>query len=139
MEKSEKIKSSKERKSGYSSTRQGSAQRQIEHYTQQQIDELVTAICWAIVRQDRAEELARTAVDEGGFGNYGDKVMKIRNRCMGTLADMQSVKTAGIIEEDTGKGLIRIAKPVGVVAALIPTTGPGCDPAAKDAACGKRP
>ena len=92
------------------------AQRQIEDYAQQQVDELVTAICWAIVRQDRAEELAKIAVDEGGFGNYHDKVMKIRNRCMGTLADMQPVKTAGIIAEDPEKGLIKIAKPVGVVA-----------------------
>ena len=39
-----------------------SAQREIDNYTQQQVDELVTAICWAIVRQDRAEELARIAV-----------------------------------------------------------------------------
>lgn len=108
-----------------------SAQKKIENYTQQQVDELVTAICWAIVRQDRAEELARIAVDEGGFGNYDDKVMKIRNRCMGTLADMQSVRTAGIIEEDTEKGLIKIAKPVGVVAALIPTTGPDATPPLK--------
>ena len=108
-----------------------SAQSQIENYTQQQVDELVTAICWAIVRQERAEELARIAVDEGGFGNYDDKVMKIRNRCMGTLADMQSVKTAGIIGEDPEKGLIKIAKPVGVVAALIPTTGPDATPPLK--------
>ena len=108
-----------------------SAQKKIENYTQQQVDELVTAICWAIVRQDRAEELARIAVDEGGFGNYGDKVMKIRNRCMGTLADMQSVRTAGIIGEDIEKGLIKIAKPVGVVAALIPTTGPDATPPLK--------
>ena len=111
--------------------RANAAQRQIENYTQQQVDELVTAICWAIVRQDRAQELARIAVDEGGFGNYDDKVMKIRNRCMGTLADMQSVKTAGIIAEDTDKGLIKIAKPVGVVAALIPTTGPDATPPLK--------
>ena len=107
------------------------AQKKIDDYTQQQVDELVTAVCWAIVRQDRAEELARIAVDEGGFGKYGDKVMKIRNRCMGTLADMQSVKTAGIIEEDSERGLIKIAKPVGVIAALIPTTGPDATPPLK--------
>lgn len=112
-------------------SRAHAAQKQIEHYTQQQVDELVTAICWSIVRQDRAEELARIAVDEGGFGNYDDKVMKIRNRCMGTLADMQSVVTAGIISQDPDKGLIKIAKPVGVVAALIPTTGPDATPPLK--------
>jgi sulfoacetaldehyde dehydrogenase len=108
-----------------------SAQQQIADYTQDQVDELVTAICWAIVRQDRAEELAKLAVDEGGFGNYTDKVSKIRNRCMGTLRDMQTVKTVGIVEEIPEKGLVKIAKPVGVVAALIPTTGPDATPPLK--------
>ena len=107
------------------------AQKQIENYTQKEVDELVTAICWSIVRKERAEELAQLAVEEGGFGNFDDKVMKIRNRCMGTLADMQSVKTAGIIAEDPDKGLVKIAKPVGVVAALIPTTGPDATPPLK--------
>ena len=84
-----------------------SAQKAIANYTQDQVDELVTAVCWAIVRQDRAEELAKLAVDEGGFGNYNDKVSKIRNRCMGTLRDMQAVKTVGIVEEIPEKGLIK--------------------------------
>jgi sulfoacetaldehyde dehydrogenase len=108
-----------------------SAQKEIADYTQDQVDELVTAVCWAIVRQDRAEELAKLAVDEGGFGNYNDKVSKIRNRCMGTLRDMQAVKTVGIVEEIPEKGLVKIAKPVGVVAALIPTTGPDATPPLK--------
>lgn len=107
------------------------AQEKIANYSQDQVDELVTAICWAIVQEDRAKELAKLAVDEGGFGNYTDKVSKIRNRCMGTLRDMQSVKTVGIVEEIPEKGLIKIAKPVGVVAALIPTTGPDATPPLK--------
>ncbi|KJV07762.1 aldehyde dehydrogenase family protein [Methylocucumis oryzae] len=108
-----------------------SAQEKIADYSQEQVDELVTAVCWAIVRDDRAKELAKLAVDEGGFGNYDDKVSKIRNRCMGTLRDMQSVKTVGIVEEIPEKGLQKIAKPVGVVAALIPTTGPDATPPLK--------
>jgi len=107
------------------------AQNKIANYTQEQVDELVTAVCWAIVREDRAKELAKLAVDEGGFGNYADKVSKIRNRCMGTLRDMQAVKTVGIVEEIPEKGLIKIAKPVGVIAALIPTTGPDATPPLK--------
>jgi len=107
------------------------AQEKIADYTQDQVDELVTAACWAIVREDRAKELAKLAVDEGGFGNYNDKVSKIRNRCMGTLRDMQAVKTVGIVEEISEKGLIKIAKPVGVIAALIPTTGPDATPPLK--------
>ena len=107
------------------------AQEKIADYSQEQVDELVRAVCWAIVRQDRAEELAKLAVDEGGFGNYNDKLSKIRNRCMGTLRDMQAVKTVGIVEEIPEKGLIKIAKPVGVIAALIPTTGPDATPPLK--------
>lgn len=107
------------------------AQQAIEGYTQAQADGLATAVAWAVVRQDRAETLARLAVDEGGFGNYADKVSKIRNRIMGTLADMAQVKTVGVVEEIPEKGLVKIAKPVGVVAALIPTTGPDATPPLK--------
>jgi sulfoacetaldehyde dehydrogenase len=107
------------------------AQRQIEDYSQEQIDDLVKAVSWSVVRQDHAEQLAKLAVEEGGFGNYNDKVTKIRNRCMGTLADILSVKTVGVIEEIPEKGLVKIAKPVGVVAALIPTTGPDATPPLK--------
>ncbi|MDD1611963.1 MAG: aldehyde dehydrogenase, partial [Methylococcaceae bacterium] len=100
------------------------AQQRIADYSQEQVDDLVKAVCWSVVRQDHAEKLAKLAVDEGGFGNYNDKVTKIRNRCMGTLADILLVKTVGVVEEIPEKGLVKIAKPVGVVAALIPTTGP---------------
>ena len=107
------------------------AQEAIEEYSQSQVDRLTTAVAWSIARQDRAEALAKCAVDEGGFGNYADKVTKIRNRIMGTLADIATVKTVGIVEERPEKGLIKIAKPVGVVAALIPTTGPDATPPLK--------
>ena len=107
------------------------AQQAIDSYSQAQVDRLTTAIAWAVVRQDRAETLAKLAVDEGGFGNYRDKVNKIRNRTMGTLADMANVKTVGIVEEIKNKGLVKIAKPVGVIAALIPTTGPDATPPLK--------
>ena len=107
------------------------SQETIEGYTQQQVDALTTAVGWSVVRQDRAEALAKLAVDEGGFGNYPDKVTKIRNRVMGTLADIASVKTVGVVEEIPEQGLIKIAKPVGVIAALIPTTGPDATPPLK--------
>ncbi|MHB1432931.1 MAG: aldehyde dehydrogenase family protein [Streptosporangiaceae bacterium] len=103
----------------------------IEHYTQEQVDELVTAVAWAVVRKDHAEELARLAVDEGGFGNYADKVAKINKRITGVVADMTGVRTVGVVEERPEAGLVKIAKPVGVVAALIPTTGPDATPPLK--------
>lgn len=107
------------------------AQKAIEDYSQAQVDMLTTAVAWAVVRQDRAEALAKFAVEEGGFGNYADKVSKIRNRIMGTLMDMSTVKTVGVVEEIPEQGLLKIAKPVGVVAALIPTTGPDATPPLK--------
>lgn len=103
----------------------------IEHYTQQQVDDLVTAVAWAVVRKDHAEELAKLAVDEGGFGNQADKVTKIGKRVTGVLADMASVRTVGVVEELSAAGIVKIAKPVGVVAALIPTTGPDATPPVK--------
>jgi sulfoacetaldehyde dehydrogenase len=105
------------------------AQRAIEHYTQEQADALVTSVGWSVVR-DR-EELARAAVEEGGFGDYESKVTKIRLRVTGVLRDMQGVTTVGVVEEDPARGLVKIAKPVGVVAALIPSTGPDATPPMK--------
>jgi acyl-CoA reductase-like NAD-dependent aldehyde dehydrogenase len=107
------------------------AARAIEHYSQEQVDELVTAVAWAVVRKDHAETLARLAVDEGGFGNYTDKVAKISKRVTGVLADMSGLRTVGVVEELPSAGLVKIAKPVGVVAALIPTTGPDATPPVK--------
>jgi sulfoacetaldehyde dehydrogenase len=107
------------------------AARAIEHYTQDQVDELVTAVAWAVVRKDHAEALARLAVDEGGFGNYADKVAKINKRVTGVLADMSGMRTVGVVERQPSAGLVKIAKPVGVVAALIPTTGPDATPPVK--------
>ena len=107
------------------------AQEAIADWDQDRVDELVTAVAWAIVRKDNAETLAQLAVDEGGFGTYADKLTKIQRRVNGLLADMQGMQTVGVIEEDPSRGLVKIAKPVGVVAALIPTTGPDATPPMK--------
>jgi len=107
------------------------AQAAIAEYSQEQVDELCTAVAWGVSRTDRAEALAKLAVDEGGFGNYDDKVTKIRKRVLGVLSDMRSARTVGVVEEDPDRGLVKIAKPVGVVAALIPTTGPDATPPVK--------
>ena len=107
------------------------AQEAIAHYTQDQVDELVTAVGWSVARKDRCEALGKLAVDEAGFGNYDDKVVKILKRVTGLLSNMTGLKTVGVVEEDPERGLVKIAKPVGVVAALIPTTGPDATPPVK--------
>jgi sulfoacetaldehyde dehydrogenase len=103
----------------------------IADWDQHQVDELVTAVGWSVLRKDHAEQLAQLAVDEGGFGTYADKVTKIHRRVAGLLADMRGMRTVGVVEEDPARGLVTIAKPVGVVAALIPTTGPDATPPMK--------
>lgn len=105
------------------------AQKAIENYSQEQADALVTAVGWHVFKN--RESLAKLAVDEGGFGRYEDKVAKFENRVLGTLADMADIKTCGIVETNPEKGLVKIAKPVGVIAALIPTTGPDATPPVK--------
>jgi|GEM_PF-3133691 len=105
------------------------AQAAIEDYAQEQADALVTAVGWQVYKS--REALAKLAVEEGGFGNVQDKIAKFANRVMGTLADMASIKTCDIVEEDPARGLVKIAKPVGVIAALIPATGPDATPPVK--------
>lgn len=105
------------------------AQQAIEGYTQAEADALVTAAGWHVFKN--REALAQLAIDEGGFGRYQDKVAKFENRVMGTLADMAGIKTCGVVEEIPERGLVKIAKPVGVIAALIPTTGPDATPPVK--------
>lgn len=98
------------------------AQNSICSYSQQDVDALTTAVAWAVVRPDRSQSLARLAVEESGYGHLGDKVHRIRSRVTGLLADLADVRTVGVVEEDKSRGLVKIAKPAGVIAALIPAT-----------------
>jgi sulfoacetaldehyde dehydrogenase len=107
------------------------AQSEIADWDAARVHELTTAVAYAVARKDRAEELARLAVDEAGFGNYDDKVTKIERRVLGVLSDLRETPTVGVVEVDEARGLVKIAKPVGVVAGLVPTTGPDATPPVK--------
>jgi sulfoacetaldehyde dehydrogenase len=96
------------------------AQQQIEFWSQDQVDMMVAAAGWETYQH--AEEIARLAIDETQMGVYEHKMLKHQKKTLGTLRDMQGVKTVGVIEEDAQKGLIKIAKPVGVIGALTPVT-----------------
>ncbi len=98
------------------------AQKQIEFWTQEQVDEMVLAVGWEGYKKDLAEAGARMAVDETGLGVYENKVVKHQKKTLGVLRDLEGVKTVGVIEEDPAKGLVKIAKPVGVVGAITPMT-----------------
>ena len=107
------------------------AQQQIENYTQAQVDELITAMVWAVAREDRSEEIARFTVEETQLGNYEGKYLKIHRKTRATLMDIIDDKSVGVIEEDRARNLVKIAKPVGVIGALSPSTNPEATPVIK--------
>lgn len=98
------------------------AQAQFEKMTQEQIDEAVKTV--AKVVHDNAEYLAEIAVEETGMGNYPDKVLKNKNKAKIIWNSLKGKKSKGIIERDEQTGITKIAKPVGVVAAITPCTNP---------------
>lgn len=105
------------------------AQQIVDGCDQARADELAIAAAWAIVEPGRNRALAECAVRHTGLGNVEDKVAKNRRKTMGLLRDLAGARTAGIITEDRARGLIEIARPVGVVAAITPSTNPGATPA----------
>jgi len=107
------------------------AMRRIAGASQARIDELVTALAWSLYKPQHAEALARIAVRTTGIGNAADKTRKNRRKTFGTLRDLMRVKTVGIIEADAARGLVKYGKPVGVVAAITPSTNPVATPVNK--------
>ena len=107
------------------------AQRQYESSTQQQVDMVVTAAGWAIIEPARNRELAELAVADTGIGNVEDKLRKNHRKTFGLLRDLQHARSVGVISEDAATGIVEIARPVGVVCAITPSTNPGATPANK--------
>ena len=107
------------------------AQRIANGYDQARVDELVAAAGWAIIEPARNRALAELAVADTGIGNVEDKVLKNYRKTFGLLRDLQGAKSVGVIAEDLARGLVEIARPVGVVCAVTPSTNPGATPANK--------
>ena len=107
------------------------AQEQIADYTQEQVDKLITAMVWAVCKPGVAEEIAQFTVDETQLGNYEGKFLKIAKKTRATLQDIIHDKSVGIIEEMPERGIVKIAKPVGVIGALSPSTNPEATPVIK--------
>src|SRR5213593_3800620 len=76
-------------------TRARLAQRQYEKSDQAQVDEVVTAVGWAIVNPEHNRKLAETAVRDTGLGNVADKMAKNRRKTIGLLADLKESKVGG--------------------------------------------
>jgi sulfoacetaldehyde dehydrogenase len=107
------------------------AQRIYERSTQEQVDTVVTAAGWAIIEPGRNRELAELAVAATGIGDVEDKVRKNQRKTFGLLRDLQGAKSVGVIAVDAAKGIVEIARPVGVVCAVTPSTNPAATPANK--------
>jgi sulfoacetaldehyde dehydrogenase len=107
------------------------AQRIYETWSQAQVDTAVVAAGWAIVEPARNRELAELAVKDTGVGNVEDKVRKNHRKTFGLLRDLHGARSVGVIAEDPVRGIIEIARPVGVVCAITPSTNPGATPANK--------
>ncbi len=98
---------------------------------QQFVDEAVTAIAWSLYKPQHAAELAETAVRNTQLGNVDDKITKNQRKTFGTLRDLMRVRTVGVIAQDLEKGMVKYAKPVGVVGAVTPSTNPAATPVNK--------
>ena len=100
----------------------------IATYDQARVDRLCQAVAAAVCDMKVWAQLADEAVDETGLGDKVTKRNK-RNKIKLILRDCLRQKSVGIIEENPEKGLVKYAKPVGVIASLVPTTNPCLTPA----------
>lgn len=102
-----------------------------DNHDQARVDEAVTALAWSVYKPENAEMLAKLAVEDTGLGNVPSKITKNTRKTFGTLRDLMRVKTVGVIDEDTQRGLVTYGKPVGVVGAVCPSTNPAATPVNK--------
>ncbi len=107
------------------------AMRQFAEADQQRVDAAVTALAWSIYEPGRARQLAEQAVRDTGLGNVDSKVVKNQRKTFGALRDLMRVKTVGVIDDDPAAGIVKYAKPVGVVGAVAPSTNPAATPVNK--------
>ena len=103
------------------------AQTQIENLGQAEVDRAIRAVAWATYNEDTFTRLARMGVEESGLGDWDGRPNK-RFKIKGILRDALRQKSVGIVEEIEEKGLVKYAKPVGVIAGLVPTTNPALTP-----------
>jgi len=107
------------------------AQAIADGYDQARVDEVVAAAAWAILEPARNRELAELAVRDTGIGDVEHKVLKNHRKTLGLLRDLHGKRTVGVISRDASTGIIEIARPVGVVCAVTPSTNPSATPANK--------
>ena len=98
------------------------AQKKLAQMSQQQLDAIVESVAQAF--SAASLELAELAVRETGFGNVEDKITKNKFASETVLANVRGMKTVGILQEDTHEKLWEIGVPMGLIAAIVPSTNP---------------
>jgi acetaldehyde dehydrogenase (acetylating) len=98
------------------------AQKVLKEFSQEQVDRVVEAMAGAA--RTEAERLARLAYEETGFGNTKDKTLKNLFSAVDVYEYIRPLRTVGILREDKERRVVEIAEPMGVVAAVIPSTNP---------------
>lgn len=96
---------------------------------QRRFDMAALAAAWAIMEPARNKALSEQAVEQTALGNASDKMIKNHRKTLGLLRDIRDVKTTGVISDDTASGITQIARPIGVVGAVVPSTNPAATPA----------
>jgi len=105
------------------------AQQQFEAGAdQQRYDHAALAAAWALMEPSRNEQLSVLAVESTGLGNVADKIRKNIRKTKGLLRDLRHVATQGVIANDPATGITEIARPIGVVGAVVPSTNPAATP-----------
>lgn len=97
--------------------------------TQARYDQAAKAVGWAIMEPERNRALAELSVSTTGLGNVPDKITKNHRKTLGLLRDLAEAKTCGILSDDPATGITEIARPIGVIGAVVPSTNPAATPA----------
>ena len=104
-----------------------------QHYeaegSPERYDRAAAAVAWAIMEPARNRHLAELAVETTGLGNVPDKIIKNHRKTLGLMRDIKEAVTYGVISDDPATGITEIARPKGVVGAIVPSTNPAATPA----------
>ncbi len=107
------------------------AQAQIEFAPQAEVERITARLAWSFVQPEFIQELAQFSVRESGMGNVPDKQTKLNVKIRGAYRDMKGRPSAGVVVDDPVRGVLQIAKPMGVVGAVIPATNSEATPCLK--------
>lgn len=97
--------------------------------SQERYDRAAQAAAWAIMEPTRNRELAELAVATTGLGNVPDKIIKNHRKTLGLMRDINGLQTFGVTRDDPSSGITEVARPIGVIGAVVPSTNPAATPA----------